>query len=208
VIGFAGHEPTFVEAIEAPMSALESRSPDLYFAAQSNTRLMVAAEQARSAKSEAIMRKSLRRIRGAIGMGLIWGAAWGLAGTMLAVVTRFKADAPFPLIFGVLGFLAGLIFSAILAVTEGRRSFDQMSLPRFAVWGATGGFLLSAFFAKAASLGWGDVLAIAPTFAVACAACASGSLAVARRAGPRGLLASRGDIAAAELTDHETRKLI
>ena len=154
------------------------------------------------------MRKSLRRIRGAIGMGLTWGAAWGVAGTILAVVTRFKADAPFPLIFGVLGFIAGVIFSAILALTEGRRRFDQMSLPRFAVWGATGGLLLSAVFAKAASLGWGDVLAIAPTFAVACAVCASGSLAVARRAGTRELPDIRGDIATAELTDHETRKLI
>jgi peptidoglycan/LPS O-acetylase OafA/YrhL len=154
------------------------------------------------------MRKSLRRIRGAIGMGLTWGAAWCAGGIMLAVVTRFKADAPFPLIFGVLGFIAGVIFSAILALTEGRRRFDQMSLPRFAVWGATGGLLLSAVFAKAASLGWGDVLAIAPTFAVACAVCASGSLAVARRAGPRELPDIRGDIAAAELTDHETRKLI
>ena len=154
------------------------------------------------------MRKSLRRIRGAIGMGLTWGAAWCAAGIMLAVVTRFKADAPFPLIFGVLGFIAGVIFSAILALTEGRRRFDQMSLPRFAVWGATGGLLLSAVFAKAASLGWGDVLAIAPTFAVACAVCASGSLAVARRAGPRELPDIRGDIVAAELTDHETRKLI
>jgi hypothetical protein len=154
------------------------------------------------------MRKSLRRIRGAIGMGLTWGAAWSAAGFMLAVVTRFKADAPFPLIFGVLGFIAGVIFSAILALTEGHRRFDQMSLPRFAVWGATGGLLLSAVFAKAASLGWGDVLAIAPTFAIACAVCASGSLAVARRAGPRELPDIREDIAAAELTDHETRKLI
>jgi peptidoglycan/LPS O-acetylase OafA/YrhL len=154
------------------------------------------------------MRKSLRRIRGAIGMGLTWGAAWSVAGFVLAVVTRFKADAPFPLIFGVLGFIAGVMFSAILALTEGRRRFDQMSLPRFAVWGATGGLLLSAVFAKAASLAWGDVLAIAPTFAVACAVCASGSLALARRAGPRELPDIRGDIAAAELTDRETRKLI
>ena len=154
------------------------------------------------------MRNSLRRIRGAIGMGLTWGAAWAAAGTVLAVVTRFKADAPFPLIFAVLGFIAGVIFSAILALTESRRGFDQMSLPRFAVWGATGGLLLSAVFSKAASLGWGDVLVIAPTFAVACAACASGSLALARRAGLRELPGSRGDIAARELTDHETRKLI
>jgi hypothetical protein len=128
------------------------------------------------------MRKWLRRIRGAIGMGFTWGAAWSGAGIVLAVVTGFKADAPFPLVFGVLGFIAGVIFSAFLALTEGRRRFDQMSLPRFAGWGATGGLVLSAVFAKAASLGWGDVLAIAPTFALACAVCASASLAMARRA--------------------------
>ena len=33
------------------------------------------------------MRKWLRRIRGAIGMGLTWGAAWAGAGFLLAVVT-------------------------------------------------------------------------------------------------------------------------
>jgi hypothetical protein len=154
------------------------------------------------------MRKWLRRIRGAIGMGLTWGAAWGAAGFVLAVVTRFKADAPFPLIFFVLGFIAGVIFSTFLALTEGRRRFDQMSLPRFAGWGATGGLLLSAVFAKAASLGWGDVLAIAPTFALASAVCASGTLAVARRAVRRELPDVRGNTAAVELTDHEKRKLL
>jgi peptidoglycan/LPS O-acetylase OafA/YrhL len=139
------------------------------------------------------MRKWLRRIRGAIGMGFTWGAAWSGAGIVLAVVTGFKADAPFPLVFGVLGFIAGVIFSAFLALTERRRRFDQMSLPRFAGWGAAGGLLLSAVFAKAASLGWGDVLAIAPTFALACAVCASGSVAVARRAVRRELPDIRGD---------------
>ena len=122
---------------------------------------------------------------------------------MLAAVTGFQADAPFPLIFGVLGFTAGVIFSAFLALTEGRRRFDQMSLPRFAGWGAIGGLLLSGVFAKAASLGWGDVLAIAPTFALASALCASGSLAVARRAVRRELPDFRGGPAEAELTDRE-----
>jgi hypothetical protein len=112
----------------------------------------------------------------------MWGAAWSGAGFALAVATRFQADAPFPLIFGVLGFMAGVAFSTLLALTEGGRGFDQMSLRRFATWGAAGGLLLSGIFAKAASLGWGDVLMIAPTFAMASAICASGSLAVARRA--------------------------
>jgi len=83
------------------------------------------------------------------------------------------------------------MFGGLLVLTEGRRRFDQMSLPRFAGWGALGGLLLSALFARAASLGWGDVLVIAPTFAIACSACASGSLAVARRALRRDLPAQR-----------------
>jgi hypothetical protein len=153
------------------------------------------------------MRKWLRRVRGAIGLGFTWGAAWAGAGVVLAAMTGFEADAPFPLIFGVLGFVAGVIFSAFLALTEGRRSFDQMSLPRFAAWGATGGLLLSGLFARAASLAWGDVLAIAPTFAVACAVCASGSLAVARRAARRELPDTRVHTAEAELGDHERRTL-
>lgn len=152
------------------------------------------------------MRTWLQRIRGAIGMGVTWGAAWAAAGFLLAVATRFQADAPFPLIFGVLGFVAGIIFSAFLALTPGRRRFDQMSLPRFAGWGAAGGILLSAIFAKAASLDWGDVLAIVPTFGVASAVCASGSLALARRAARRELPDIRGDVADAELPDRETRR--
>jgi hypothetical protein len=70
-----------------------------------------------------------------------------------------------------------------------------MSLPRFATWGAVGGLLLSAVFARAASLSGGDVLVVAPTFALACAACASGSLALARRAVRRELSSSRDDVA-------------
>jgi len=123
-------------------------------------------------------------------------------------VFGFNTDVPFPLVFGVLGFVAGIIFSGLLMLTEGRRGFDQMTLSRFAAWGAVGGLLLSALFAKAASLGWADVLAIAPTFAVACAICASGSLALARRAGMRELPDIREDTAEAELTDHERRQLL
>lgn len=154
------------------------------------------------------MRKWLRRIRGAMGMGVTWGAAWAGAGIVLAVVTGFNSDAPFPLVFGVFGFMAGVIFSGFLSLIEGRRRFDQMSLARLAGWGALGGVLLSTLFARAASLGWGDVVAVVPTFALACAACAAGSLALARRAARRELPDIRGDAAEAELTDREKRKLL
>lgn len=153
------------------------------------------------------MRKLLRRIGGAIGMGFTWAAAWSVAGMVPRWLFGFNTDAPFPLIFGVLGFIAGVIFSGLLLLFERRRGFDQMTLSRFGGWGAVSGLLLSAFFARAASLGGGDVLVIAPTFAVACAVCASGSLALARRAKMRELPDTRGDTAAAKLTDDENRKL-
>ena len=153
------------------------------------------------------MRKWLQRIRGAIGLGVTWGAAWFAAGLVPRWVFGFNADVPFPLVFGVFGFLAGITFSGLLVLTEGRRRFDQMSLPRFAGWGAIGGILLSALFVRDASLSAGEVLAIATTFALTCAVCASGSLAVARRAVRRELPDSPGDAADADLADDEKRKL-
>lgn len=85
------------------------------------------------------MGKWLRRIRGAIGMGFTWAAAWFAVGLVPRWVLGFNADAPFPLVFGVLGFIAGVTFSGLLMLTEGRRRFDQMTLSRFAAWGAMGG---------------------------------------------------------------------
>jgi len=151
------------------------------------------------------MQKWLRRIRGAIGMGVTWAAAWSAVGLVPRWLFGVNTDAPLPLVFGVFGFLAGVTFSGVLVLTEGRRRFDQMSLRRFAGWGALGGLLLSALFARAVSFGWEDVLAIAPTFALASAVCASGSLAVARRAVRRELTDGRGDAAEADLIAHPLR---
>lgn len=154
------------------------------------------------------MRKWLRRIRGSIGMGLTWAVAWSAAGSVPRWVFGFNADVPFPLVFGVLGFIAGIIFSGLLVLAEGRRRFGQMTLSRFAAWGAMGGLLVSGLFARAASLGWGDVLVVASTLAVASAVCASGSLALARRAKTLELPDIGGETAKAELADHDKRKLL
>ena len=163
------------------------------------------------------MKKWLRRIRGAIGMGLTWAAAWGGAGTLtmlgFLLVTGSRPDPPFPLIFGAFGFVAGVIFSGVLGLVEGRRRFDQMSLPRFAAWGAIGGFLLSATFVLAVSLAgdpaflWNLVL-VGPVFAVAGAGSAAGSLALARRAQDREMLQTTEDVSAVGLSDGEARKVL
>jgi hypothetical protein len=131
-------------------------------------------------------------------MGFTWAAAWFAAGLVPRWVFGFNANVPFPLVFGVFGFIAGITFSGLLVLTEGRRRFDQMSLPRFA-----GGVPRAAFCYRPSSPRpppWpGDVLMIAPTFALACAVCASGSLAAARRAARREL---------PKLTAHEKRALV
>ena len=154
------------------------------------------------------MRTLLRRIRGAIGMGFTWAAAWFAVGFVPRWVFGIEGDLPFPLLFGGLGLIAGVSFSGLLVLTEGRRRFDQMSLPRFAAWGALGGLLLSALFVRGTSYGWGEVLAISTTFALASAVCASGSLAMARRAVLRELPDVRADTADVELADDEKRELV
>ena len=160
------------------------------------------------------MKKWLRRIRGAIGIGLTWALAWFGAGLILLLIVGVgAADVPFPLFFGLLGFLAGVTFSGVLWIVEGRRRFDQMSLPRFAGWGGLGGLLLSVGFVFTVALA-GDTTLIknlvflGPLFAVAGAGCAAGSLALARRAEDRELLDAGADVGKAELAEDEGRELL
>ena len=140
----------------------------------------------------------LRRIRGAVGMGLTWAAAWFTAGlALLLVIGPDAADVPFPLGFGALGFLSGAAFSGVLGVVEGRRRFDQMSLPRFAAWGGVGGLVLSGIFTWAVAALAGErleIVVLGPVFALAGAVCATGSLALARSAEDRDLLDAGAEV--------------
>jgi hypothetical protein len=155
------------------------------------------------------MKKWLRRIRGAIGMGLTWAAAWFGAGVVLLLIVGIgAADVPFPLGFGLLGFLAGVTFSGVLGIVERRRRFDEMSLPRFALWGGVGGLLFSVIFVLAAALGANALLVLGPVFALAGAGCATGSLALARMAEDQELLDASADAGEAGLTKEEARELL
>lgn len=128
------------------------------------------------------MGKWMRRIRAAAGLGLVWGVAWLGAGLVLLLIVGVgAADVPFPLFFGFLGFLAGATFSGILGMLGRRRRFEEMSLPRFAGWGALGGLLLSEVVNLVAGPG-GNMLIVAPVFALAGAISAMGTLMLARRA--------------------------
>ena len=100
------------------------------------------------------MRKWLKRMRGVVGMGLTWAAAWSLIGAVLAVLpgampvgfpSLLELILGFVAQYAAMGFVGGAAFSVVLGMTEGRRRFHQMSLPRFAAWGALGGLFMSVF---------------------------------------------------------------
>jgi hypothetical protein len=135
-----------------------------------------------------------RRIRAAIGVGLTWGAAWLAVGlVLLAIVGPHAADVPFPLFFGLLGFLAGAAFSGLLGMIGSRRKFEEQSMGRFAGWGALGGTLVALLVNWAAGPS-GDMLMLVPLFAAASATCAMGTLVLARRAERQVLVeGERGD---------------
>lgn len=151
-------------------------------------------------------------------MGLTWAAAWFGAGMimllgMLLLTGSTGADVPYPLGFGALGFVAGVTFSGVLGLVEGRRRFDQMSMPRFAGWGAAGGLLFSAIFVSAVALWegpafWGNLVVLGPVFAVAGAGCSAGILALARRAEDRELLRAGDEVAEVGLSEGEARELL
>lgn len=121
-----------------------------------------------------------RRIRGAIGMGFAWGAAWCGAGVLVARAPGFDSDLPFALMFAPFGVVTGIIVSEILVAIKGHRSSDRIPLSRFAVWGAVSGLLPAVVVAALRGEAF-EVLVFGPVLALAGAACAAGSLTVARR---------------------------
>ena len=197
------------ELVAPVQRALDLSALAVYSASQSTLMCQHLHAEKAVEHREIVMTHWGRRIRGAIGMGLAWAAAGIGVGTLLARVSSFNPDLPFALLFAPLGFAAGVIFSGILVGLEGRRSFDRMSLSRFAGWGAVSGLLLSGIFGVAAALRgdslWGELLVFGPALATASAVCAAGSLALARRAERRHLSGPNGDRVEAELTEDEKR---
>src|SRR5215207_2948192 len=97
------------------------------------------------------MKKWLRRIRGAVGMGLTWAAGWALVGVLIELFMDPNGSLVdvWPTALAIPGFLGGAVFSAVLRIAEGRRRFDGLSLPRFGAWGAVTGLLLGVLAVSA-----------------------------------------------------------
>jgi hypothetical protein len=137
------------------------------------------------------MRHILRRLRGALGMGLLWAFGGALVGGLIEGILNILPGSDmwlgvdmWPAALAIPGFLAGVAFSGVLALAEGRRGFDELRLPRVALWGALGGVLLGGIF--------GLPLVALAVLALTSAASAAGTLALARRGAPRELVSGAG----------------
>ncbi len=168
------------------------------------------------------MKKWLRRIRGAVGMGVTWAAGWALVvvlmgattillpGTGLEVIFE-AADDELLMVMVLPAFAGGMVFSTVLGIAGRRRRFDELSLPQFAAWGAIGGLLLSLFPAAVIAVGGASLaqaaVIIAPVTLLS-AVSASGSLALARMTEDRALLEASEDVAEVGLTEGEAQELL
>lgn len=168
------------------------------------------------------MKKWLRRIRGAVGMGLTWGVAGFLAGIGIELVHNLwpnplgSAVDIWPAALAYPGFLGGVAFSAVLGIAGRRRRFDELSLPGVAAWGAVGGLFVSLIPAVMVAIGfatpniplWQITLALLGPFTLGGAIAASGSLALARVAEDRERLTDSKNVDNAGLTEKEERELL
>jgi peptidoglycan/LPS O-acetylase OafA/YrhL len=149
------------------------------------------------------MKKLLRRIRGAVGMGLTWALVWAPVAVLIGLFVDpdGSMDEMWPAIGAYPGFLGGVVFSIVLAIAARRRRLEDLSLPRVAAWGAAAGLLVGAL---PFTIGepttdrpvWLLATVVIGTITLLSAVSAAGSLALARRAQMRALRDAGADVAA------------
>ncbi len=91
------------------------------------------------------MKKWMSGIRGTILMILLWIVGWGLGfGGLIEAFVDPDGDILdiWFTAMAIPGFIGGVVFSALLQIAEGRRSFDEVSLARFATWGVVTGLVI------------------------------------------------------------------
>ena len=126
------------------------------------------------------MTQFVRRLRGALGIGLAWGVLWAALGAALAIIIGVvdpdqigpgEGPARVALILGLVGFLSGLGFAGLLALAERRSTLHDLSLGRVALWGLLGGVAIPLLMGTDGSMGWltGPMGAILATASVAAA---------------------------------------
>lgn len=164
----------------------------------------------------------LRRLRGAVGIGLTWAVGAALVGGGIELIHNIwpnplgAAFDIWPAVLAYPALLGGMAFSAVLGIAGRRRRFDELSVARMALWGATGGVLVSLVPAALVGVGlattnaplWQITLALAGPMSLGGAAAASATLVLARVSEDRELLDTSTDVENVGLTEEERRSLL
>lgn len=88
----------------------------------------------------------LRHVRRAFVTAVTWGALWAPLGVIAGMIwdPNDSLDEPWIALGAYPGFLCGLVFCALLALADGRRTLDELSPSRVAGLGALAGLLVMA----------------------------------------------------------------
>ena len=158
------------------------------------------------------MKTWLRRLRGVISIGAIWGFALSVLGLAIGAVvsmiwheilpsTVVKYVASVALWYGVGGFVFGSGFAVVLTIMDGRKTFEQLTPGRAALWGALAGVGLTIVVGLVAT-----ELGIPPTGFVA-AICMCGAVAAGLGAGTVSLARRAPEALEAGTVLHESKLL-
>jgi hypothetical protein len=134
------------------------------------------------------MPRWVRRVRAGLVMGLTWAMLWMPVGLFVGMLVDpdGSMDEPWLVVGALPGFLGGVAFALVLGVVGRRRRFDELSIPRFAAWGAAAGLLVTGSWTALALASdpprWVLYAAIMIVVTVLCAVSAAASLALAQRA--------------------------
>ena len=85
-----------------------------------------------------------RRVRGALLMALTWALVWAPAAVVVGILIDpdGSMDEMWIAIGAYAGFLGGLVFAVVLWLAARHRRFEELSVRRFAAWGAAAGFVV------------------------------------------------------------------
>lgn len=109
------------------------------------------------------MTKLIRRLRGALGIGLTWGVLWIVVGSAIGVgIAIFQPEDIGPgegfgralPIFGLVGFLSGLGFAILISLAERRRTIERLSGLRVMLWGVLGSAAVPLLIGANPGMGW------------------------------------------------------
>ncbi len=116
-------------------------------------------------------------------MSVLWSAGFVILGMVIVTIVSLMdpsqidpGEGPIDVapLFALLGAVTGGVFGGLLAFSERRKTFKELTLPRMALWGMIGGTLLPLIMGKHI----GNAIVFAPLGAILSTA----TLALARRA--------------------------